>query len=117
MAKPLGDGIMKATGLDYAVMVPDRALLARPSDHPTELMTIRGARLAIMEELPELGHLNVKRLKTVCGTVLLLFVAALGAMGSAIISGLLGAGVASVVAPWSTGVWRSEGAIGSFGDV
>ena len=64
-------GILKAIGSDYAVMLPDRALLARPSDHPTEIMTLRGTRLAIMEELPELGHLNIKRLKTICGTPVL----------------------------------------------
>ena len=31
-------------------------------------MTLRGARLAFMEEFPELGHLNVKRLKDLHGT-------------------------------------------------
>ncbi len=31
-------------------------------------MTLCGARLAIMEEFPELGHLNVKRLKDTHGT-------------------------------------------------
>ena len=31
-------------------------------------MTLRGARLAVMEEFPELGHLNVKRLKDLLGT-------------------------------------------------
>lgn len=61
-------GIIKAVGSDYAVTLPERALLARPGDHPTELMTLRGARLAFMEELPELGHLNVKQLKLICGT-------------------------------------------------
>ena len=53
---------------DYAVALPDRVLLARSGDHPTELMTLRGARLAFMEEFPELGHLNVKRLKDLHGT-------------------------------------------------
>jgi phage/plasmid-associated DNA primase len=31
-------------------------------------MTLRGARLGLMEEFPELGHLNVKRLKDLLGT-------------------------------------------------
>lgn len=53
---------------DHAVVVPDRVLLANPSDHPTELMTLRGARLAMIEETPEARHLNVKRLKDVVGT-------------------------------------------------
>lgn len=61
------DGVRRATG-DYAVSLPDRVLLARLGDHPTELMTLRGARVAIMEELPELGHLNVKRWKDLHGT-------------------------------------------------
>lgn len=62
------DGIREALGGDYAVTMPDRVLLARQGDHPTELMSLRGARLAVMEELPELGHLNVKRLKDLLGT-------------------------------------------------
>ena len=59
--------VMRALG-DYAVPVPERVLLANPSDHPTELMTLRGARLAVMEETPETRHLNVKRLKDTLGT-------------------------------------------------
>jgi putative DNA primase/helicase len=51
-----------------AVTLPDRVLLARSTDHPTELMTLRGARLGLMEEFPEPGHLNVKRLKDLLGT-------------------------------------------------
>ncbi|OMC17888.1 phage/plasmid primase, P4 family [Mycobacterium sp. SP-6446] len=62
------DGVREALGPDYAVTLPDRALLARSGDHPTELMVLRGARLAFMEEFPELGHLNVKRLKDLHGT-------------------------------------------------
>ncbi len=62
------DAVREALGNDYAVTMPDRVLLARQGDHPTELMTLRGARLALMEEFPELGHLNVKRLKDLLGT-------------------------------------------------
>lgn len=62
------DAVRRAVGDDYAVMMPERVLLARPGDHPTELMTLRGARLALMEEFPELGHLNAKRLKDLHGT-------------------------------------------------
>jgi putative DNA primase/helicase len=64
----LVDSVREAVGPDYAVVLPDRVLLARSGDHPTELMTLRGARLAFMEEFPELGHLNVKRLKDLHGT-------------------------------------------------
>jgi putative DNA primase/helicase len=62
------DGVREALGPDYAVTLPDRVLLSRRTDHPTELMTLRDARLAFMEEFPELGHLNVKRLKDLHGT-------------------------------------------------
>jgi P4 family phage/plasmid primase-like protien len=60
-------GIRKALG-DFAVTVPDKALLASPGDHPTEMMTFRGARLALIEETPEARHLDSKRLKTLAGT-------------------------------------------------
>lgn len=59
--------IMAALG-DHATAVPERVLLANPSDHPTEMMTLRGARLAVLEETPEARYLNVKRLKDVLGT-------------------------------------------------
>ena len=53
--------------LRLRVTLPDRVLLAKTGDHPTELMTLRGARLAFMEELPD-QHLNIKRLKDTHGT-------------------------------------------------
>jgi putative DNA primase/helicase len=53
---------------DYADMVPQKLLLANPNDHPTEFMTLRGVRLAVLEELPEQGRLNTQRLKTITGT-------------------------------------------------
>ena len=62
------DGVRGGVGADYAVPLSDRVLLVRPGDHPTELMTLRDARLAIVEEFPELGHLSVKQLKTLMGT-------------------------------------------------
>jgi len=60
-------GIRCALG-DHAVIVPERVLLTNPGDHPTELMTLLGARLALMEETPEARHLSVKRLKDTVGT-------------------------------------------------
>lgn len=53
---------------DHAVVVPERLLLSNPGDHPTELMTLRGARFALIEETPEARHLSVKRLKDTVGT-------------------------------------------------
>lgn len=53
---------------DHAVTVPERVLMSNPGDHPTELMTLFGARLALLEETPEARHLSVKRLKDTVGT-------------------------------------------------
>lgn len=52
---------------DYAVPVPDKVLLAGENQHPTELMTLLGARWGFIEELPEAGRLNVIRLKNAVG--------------------------------------------------
>lgn len=60
-------GITRALG-DFSVMVPDKVLLASQSDHPTELMTLFGARFAYIEELPEGDYLNAQRLKKAAGT-------------------------------------------------
>lgn len=53
---------------EHSTRVPARLLDADPGDHPTTLMTLMGARLAIVEELPEGRNLNVKRLKDAVGT-------------------------------------------------
>ena len=60
--------VIRRTVGDYGVMISDRVLMANPDAHPTELMDLRGARYALMEETPEARHLNVQRLKTVLGT-------------------------------------------------
>lgn len=60
-------GVRKALG-DYARTLPERLLVADPGDHPTTLMTLMGARLGAIEELPEGRSLNVKRLKDTVGT-------------------------------------------------
>lgn len=59
--------IAKAIG-DYFLLVSDRALMASPDAHPTELMDFQGARLAVMEETPEARRLNTQRLKRTVGT-------------------------------------------------
>ncbi|WP_336629673.1 MULTISPECIES: DNA primase family protein [unclassified Microbacterium] len=61
------DAIRFACGT-FAGLVSDRVLIANPGDHPTELTDLRGLRLAVLEELPEGGRLNVKRLKDIIGT-------------------------------------------------
>lgn len=61
------DSITGALG-EHAVIVPEKLLTASSHDHPTELTTLMGARLAIIEELPEGARFSVKRLKDVLGT-------------------------------------------------
>lgn len=61
-------GACRAAAGSYAVTVPERLLLGSDSDHPTEIMTLRGARLAIFEELPRGGRLNAQRMKLLAGT-------------------------------------------------
>lgn len=52
----------------YFLMVSDRALMANPDAHPTELMDFQGARYAVLEETPEARRLNTQRLKRTIGT-------------------------------------------------
>ncbi len=61
-------GAVQQTLGEHAVLVSDRVLLANPDAHPTELMELRGARLALIEETPEARSLDVARLKKVVGT-------------------------------------------------
>lgn len=60
--------IMRAFG-EYGDMVSHRILLTGNSaQHPTELMDLRGLRLAVLEETPEEGNLDTHQLKTIIGT-------------------------------------------------
>lgn len=61
-------GLFTALG-DHMVDVPEKLLRANPNEHPTELMTLRGSRLALVDETPEAAQLNVGRLKAVLGRV------------------------------------------------
>lgn len=64
----LMSAIMRAFGT-YAGMISPRILLAsNTSQHPTELMDLMGLRLALLEETPEEGHLDVHQLKMIIGT-------------------------------------------------
>ena len=62
----LMSGIQSVLG-DYFVLASERVLIADPTAHPTELMDLRGARLALIEETPEERRLSVNRLKKVVG--------------------------------------------------
>lgn len=61
-------GAARAAIGDYAVTVPERLLLGGDNEHPTEIMTLRGARMAVFEELPRGGRLNAQRMKLLAGT-------------------------------------------------
>lgn len=60
-------GLQAALG-DYMGMISERTLLSKDGDHSTELTDLRGMRLAVIEELPQNGTLNIKRLKDTLGT-------------------------------------------------
>lgn len=59
--------IRRAFG-DYSVLLSDKVLLGDTRDHSTELMPLRGSRMAYIEELPEARHLNTQRLKKIDGS-------------------------------------------------
>ncbi len=63
----LANTIRKALG-KYFVLVSERALMANPDAHPTELMDFQGARYAVLEETPEARKLDTQRLKKTVGT-------------------------------------------------
>lgn len=61
--------IMDAVSLSiggYGLAAPPRVLLSSPSDHSTELMTLKGVRMAFLEELPD-QHLSGAQLKRLSG--------------------------------------------------
>lgn len=64
------DAVRNVEG-DYAITASKKLLMANPSDHPTELTDLMGARSAFGEELPEGRNLDVGRLKDVMGTATL----------------------------------------------
>jgi P4 family phage/plasmid primase-like protien len=60
--------IMRAFG-SYGGLISHRVLLqGSAGQHPTELMDLRGLRLALLEETPEEGNLDTHQLKSVIGT-------------------------------------------------
>lgn len=59
--------LVRAAG-SYYVLVSDRVILGNADQHTTEMMDLKGARYALMEETPEARTLNVQQLKKVVGT-------------------------------------------------
>ncbi len=60
------EAIMTTLG-DYAGTVSPKLIAGGPNEHPTEIMSLRGLRLAVVEELPEGKILNVATLKRISG--------------------------------------------------
>lgn len=63
----LSDAILRSLG-DYAVFLHDKAVLGNEHDHSTEKMIFRGARWAVLEELPEAQVLRPAVIKKLIGT-------------------------------------------------
>lgn len=63
----LTDAILHGLG-EYAVFLHDKAVLGGKDDHGTEKMVFRGARWAILEELPEAQVLRPATIKKLIGT-------------------------------------------------
>lgn len=63
----LSDAVLKCLG-DYAIFLHDKAVLASSSDHTAEQMVFRGARWAVLEELPEAQVLRPAQIKKLIGT-------------------------------------------------
>lgn len=61
------DAIRLALG-SFAGPVPDKVMVARADEHPTELLELRGKRLVVQEEMPQGARVSTKRLKDVAGT-------------------------------------------------
>lgn len=61
-------GAFKDVVGDYGIMLSDRTIIANDNAHNTEMTDLLGARVAILEELPESGRLSTKRIKSIVGT-------------------------------------------------
>lgn len=59
-------GLTAACG-EHVTTVQHKLLVGNPSDHPTERMHLRGARLAFLEELPDGDFLDMGKLKPITG--------------------------------------------------
>lgn len=61
-------GLLSAFG-GYAVLVSEKVLAGNKFDHPTEKMQLFGARIAVLEELPQTA-INSKQLKDLTGRMM-----------------------------------------------
>lgn len=60
------EAVLAALG-DHAAVMPDKLLRVRDGDHPTELVSLRGVRVALLDEMPNLT-LDSLRLKRLVGS-------------------------------------------------
>lgn len=63
----LMNAVTNAVG-DYYTLISDKAILGNADSHTTELMDLKGTRLAFIEETPEARRLNIARVKKIAGT-------------------------------------------------
>lgn len=59
-------GLYGALG-GHMTLIPEKLLKAGANSHPTELMTLFGTRVAVIDETPEVATLDVQRIKSVLG--------------------------------------------------
>ena len=59
--------LMEVAG-SYATMLTERVIISQKAAHSTDMTDLLGARVAVLEELPEAGNLSSKRIKNIVGT-------------------------------------------------
>lgn len=52
----------------YGTLLSERVIIANDAAHSTDTTDLFGVRVAVLEELPESGNLNSKRIKSIVGT-------------------------------------------------
>lgn len=67
-----GKGVLTNEGAvwslgDYALLMPETLLMSPKGVHPVEFMSLRGVRLALLDETPEARVLDTQRLKKIIG--------------------------------------------------
>lgn len=59
--------LMEVAG-SYATMLTERVIISQKAAHSTDMTDLLGARVAVLEELPEAGNLSSKHIKNIVGT-------------------------------------------------
>lgn len=61
-------GTLRLVAGTYGVTMSERVIIASSQAHTTEMTDLLGARMAVLEELPEGGNLSEERIKKIVGT-------------------------------------------------